>query len=89
MTLSDAKARLARLLRDVEELGEEVFITRSGRPAAVLLSIDDYEGLHETLEILADAELRESVRRGLAELERGELVGESEVWSGLDDSLQP
>lgn len=54
VTLSEAKTQLARLLREVEELGERYVITRSGRAAGVLLSVDEYEGLLETLEILAD-----------------------------------
>ena len=40
--LSEAKTHLAKLLADVEALGEEVVITRSGRPAGVLLSLTDY-----------------------------------------------
>ena len=35
-------------------------ITRSGRPVGVLLSLTDYEGLIETLEILADQDLAKS-----------------------------
>ena len=55
--LSEAKTHLAKLLADVETLGEEVVITRSGRPVGVLLSLTDYEALIETLEILADQDL--------------------------------
>ena len=84
VTLSDAKTNLPRLLAEVSRLGERVVITRSGRPAAVLLSVDEYEGLLETLEILADPELSEAVRRGLAEAERGETMSDDEVWSGVD-----
>ena len=43
--LSEAKTHLAKLLADVEALGEEVVITRAGRPVGVLLSLSDYEGL--------------------------------------------
>ncbi len=84
VTLSEAKARLPRLLADVTELGERVLITRSGRPAGVLLSVDEYEGLLETLEILADEEMAAAVRRGLEEAERGERVSHEELWGGLD-----
>ena len=61
--LSEAKTHLAKLLADVEALGEEVIITRSGRPVGVLLSLTDYEGLIETLEILADQDLHPADRR--------------------------
>ena len=80
LPLSEAKTHLARLLSQVEELGEQVVITRSGRPAGVLLSVEEYEGLLETLEILADANLLKKVRSGLEDLEAGRTVGHEEVW---------
>ena len=61
--LSEAKTHLARLLADVQRLGEGITITRSGRPAAVVLSVEEYDGLVETLDILADTKLMASVRR--------------------------
>lgn len=80
LPLSEAKTHLARLLSRVEEAGEQFVITRSGRPAGVLMSVDEYEGLLETLEILADADLMKSIRRGLDDLEKGCTVGHEEVW---------
>lgn len=80
LPLSEAKTHLARLLSRVEEVGEPFVITRSGRPAGVLMSVNEYEGLLETLEILADAELVKSVRRGLDDVEKGRVVGHDEVW---------
>lgn len=87
--LSHAKATLTKLLSQVEELGEEVVITRSGRPVGVLLSFNEYEGLLETLEILADDELANAVRDGLDEAAKGEVVTDEDVWRGLDDPLYP
>lgn len=89
VSLSDAKARLTRLLSEIEELGEEVIITRSGKPAGVLMSYREYEGLLETLEILADQEMVKAIERGLAEAASGELVGQEEVWGDLDDPVHP
>ena len=82
--LSEAKSHLTRLLKEVEELGEGVLITRSGRPAGVLINAEEYEGLLETLEILADPTLRKAVRAGLAEAEKGATLTHGEVWDGLD-----
>lgn len=80
VALSEAKTHLARLLAEVERLGEGVTITRSGRPAAVLLSIEEYEGLLETLDILADSKLMASIRSGLRDAEKGRVVSDDEVW---------
>jgi len=83
VTLSEAKTNLPRLLAEVAELGERVLITRSGRPAGVLISIDEYDGLLETLEILADPDMAAAVRRGLEEAERGDTVSHEELWSAV------
>jgi len=85
ITLSDAKTHLPRLLAEVSEIGERIIITRSGRPAAVLLSIEEYEGLVETLEILADPELSAAVRQGLSEASDHDLVSHEELWRELED----
>jgi prevent-host-death family protein len=84
VTLSDAKTHLARLLSEVVELGERVVITRSGRPVGMLVSVDEYDGLLETLEILADDDMADAVRRGLDEAERGDTLSHEEVWGELD-----
>lgn len=88
VTLSDAKAQLAALLKEVQQFGESVLITRSGRPAGVLLSAEEYDGLIETLEILADEDLREAVRAGLEDVEAGRVVDHEEVWRELEPALR-
>ena len=65
MPLSEVKAKLGRLVAEIETRDEEVIITRNGRAVAVLLSADQFEGWRETVEILADKELMKEIRRGL------------------------
>lgn len=89
VALSHAKAHLTRLLTEVENLGEEVVITRSGRPVAVLLAVDEYEGMLETLEILADTELSTAVRQGLEEEASGQSVSAEKLWDELDAPVHP
>lgn len=84
VTLSEAKTHLARILAEVSEIGERVIITRSGRPAGVLLSMEEYEGLVETLEILADSELSEALQAGLKEASEDRLVSHKELWGELE-----
>src|SRR5580658_2404329 len=50
--LSEAKARLSELARRVRQQHERITLTRNGEPEAVLLSVDDLEGLEMTLENL-------------------------------------
>lgn len=68
LSLSEAKAKLSGLVEQVERRDEEVVITRNGRPAAVLVSPEEYESWKETRAIRADRDLMREIRAGLAAL---------------------
>jgi antitoxin YefM len=70
----ELRAELAGLLDDVADRREHVVVTRHGRPAAVLIPIDEYDALEETAEILSDPDALAAIEEGLAEIERGETV---------------
>ena len=59
------------LVDQVAATDEEILITRNGRPAAVLVSPDEFEGWRETQAIRSDPELLAEIRRGLRALRRG------------------
>ena len=80
LSATEAKRRLLELLRNAEQRGEEVIITRRGEPTAVILPHDEYERLLETLEILSDRELLKKIRRGLAEASAGATVSVEEAF---------
>lgn len=70
MSLSEAKSKLSSLVDAVEERDEEVVITRHGRPAAVLISSDEFDSWKETVAVRSDLELTAEVRKGLEALAR-------------------
>lgn len=70
--LSEAKAQLSALARRVRQQHERITLTRNGEPEAVLLSVDDLEGLEMTLEILGDSESAARISESLSALGRGE-----------------
>jgi prevent-host-death family protein len=70
--LSEAKARLSELARRVRQQHERITLTRNGEAEAVLLSVDDLEGLEMTLEILGDTQAAARISESLAALSRGD-----------------
>ena len=74
LPLSSVKAHLSELVDRVEGEHERVVVTRNGRPAAVLISPDDLEGLEETLAVLSDPGLMERLRAGEAAADAGDTV---------------
>ena len=76
---TQARAELSDLLDEVEHTHEHVEITRNGRPAAVLMSPEEYEVIQETLEILGDPETLEDLRQSEADVQAGRLHPLDEV----------
>jgi antitoxin YefM len=68
LSLSEAKTKLSSLVDDVDRRDEEVVITKNGRPAAVLVSPDEYDSWKETQAVRADKTLMQEIKAGLAAL---------------------
>ena len=65
LSLSEAKMKLSALIDSLGITDEEVLITKNGRPAAVLVSPNEFESWRETLAIRSDNELMEEIKSGL------------------------
>lgn len=56
--ITEAKARIAELADRAQREHADYTFTKNGRPAVVMMSVDQYESLMETLSILDDPETR-------------------------------
>ena len=79
------RTKLSELLSDVADRRDHVLVTRNGKPAAVLVPIDEYEALEETAEILSDPTTLAAIEAGLAELARGDTVTLDDLRGELRD----
>ncbi len=70
LSLSEAKMKLSALLDSIGVTDEEVVITKNGRPAAILVSPDEFESWRETLAVLSDNELMDEIKKGLDALKK-------------------
>ncbi len=70
LSLSEAKMKLSALLDSIGVTDEEVVITKNGRPAAVLVSPDEFESWRETLTVRSDDELVAEIKKGLDALRK-------------------
>ena len=69
--ITKAKNRLLDLIRDFQAKDDIIAITKNGVPAAVLLSVERFEGLLETIDILSDEKAMTSLRRSLRQTRAG------------------
>ncbi len=68
LSLSEVKMKLSELVEIVHSTDEEIVITKNGRPAAVLVSPDEYESWKETADIKSDADLMKEIKNGILAL---------------------
>jgi antitoxin YefM len=81
--LATARAQLSRVIDDAVATHDRISITRNGVPAAVLLSVDDFESIMETLEILSDAEEVRAIAAAQQELRDRESYSRAEVEEAM------
>ena len=72
--LAEVKNRLSEVVDRLEREHGRVVITKHGRPAAVMLSLEDLESLEKTLAILSDPELMAELRPADAEEAAGRTI---------------
>jgi prevent-host-death family protein len=68
LSLSEAKMKFSSIVDMVSSTDEEIVITKNGRPAAIIISPDEYESIKETANIRSDAALMKEISRGLKSL---------------------
>ena len=81
ISVTKAKSKLLDIIRKIESSDDTVAITKNGVPVAVLLSMNKFEGLVETLEILSDEKAIKSIRKSVKEAREGKWLDFEEVFS--------
>lgn len=65
MPLSEAKAKLSKIVDRIGKFDDEILITKNGRAAAILVSPEEYESWMETRAITRNAEFMKEIKRAL------------------------
>lgn len=82
--LSEAKNRLSELVDVVDRTHDRILITRNGREAALLVSVQDYASLEATLELAMDPAAQDRLRVAQAEVAAGDVVDGEDLAALLE-----
>jgi antitoxin YefM len=85
LSLAAVKNRLSEVVERLEREHGRVVITKHGRPAAVVLSVDDLEGLEETLDVMTSSGLLADIREALDEREQATVLSKEEALRLVSD----
>jgi antitoxin YefM len=80
VSVTKAKNDLLALIRQAERADESFAVTKNSVPTAVILSIEKYVSLLETLEILSDEETMKSLRNSIRQARKGKWMRHGEVF---------
>lgn len=84
LPLYEVKANLSKLVEKVDSTDEEVVITRNGRPSAVIVSVDEFEGWKETLSIRSNPALMAEIRKGLKGIKKAKSYSLDDLLKEID-----
>lgn len=74
ITLKALRPELPHIADAIDSKLDRYLVTRRGKPAMILISPEDYEGLLETLEILSDKTVVKRIRKSRKEARAGKTV---------------
>lgn len=79
LPVSKVKDKLNELVDAAARTHEQITITKNGSPAAVLVGIDEWESLQETLFWLSQPGILESIAEAKADVEAGRVYSEEQI----------
>lgn len=82
--VADARANLSKLIDEASTTHERTEITKNGRRAAVLIGVDDYDAMRETIAVLSVTNLLRLHAEGEHALSTGESLDAGQLALAMD-----
>lgn len=71
LSMKEAQRHLSEIIKKIEKHKQYFIIYKNSESKAVIMSIDEYEGWMETLEVLSDKRAMKSIEKAEKELAKG------------------
>jgi antitoxin YefM len=89
LPISQLKSKLNDYVDAVAETRDQITITKNGAPAAVLIGVDEWESIQETLHWLSQPGIVESIAESEADVAAGRTYGEDEIRAAYQVPRRP
>ena len=80
ITATEAKAHFLDIIRKADRTMQHFVISKNGKPKAVIMSVDEYDGWLETIEIMSDKKAMKEIQDARQELKQGKGHSFEEVF---------
>jgi antitoxin YefM len=89
LPISQLKSKINEYVDAVSQTRDQITITKNGAPAAVLIGVDEWESIQETLHWLSQPGIAESVAESEADVAAGRTYGEDEIRAAFQRPRRP
>jgi antitoxin YefM len=69
IAVTKAKAHLLDMIRNIDDRDDTIAITKNGIPKAVIMSMEQYEAMCETMAIMADEDMMKQIRASIKDMQ--------------------
>lgn len=83
VTLKSLRPKLPQIIDEIGSKMDRFIVTRRGKPVAMMLSVDDYGSILESINILSDKSLAERIKKAEADVRKGSVKMLSQVEKEL------
>ena len=80
LPVTKVKRELLDILKRMKEDESTIALTRNGEPVGVIMTLSRYESLMETIEILSDRTILESLKKSKRDFEEEKIFSDEEAW---------
>jgi prevent-host-death family protein len=84
ITLKELRPGLPQVIERIDARFDRYIVTRRGKPVCVMLGVDDYESMLETMDILADPALVKRIKKAEKNLAEGKTISLAELQKKLE-----
>ncbi len=84
LSITEARKNIFDIVNDVQKPGNYYTFTENGRPAAVLMSFEEFDSIIETMEIISDPKAMAKIKKAEEEYEKGEYISWEEMKKELN-----
>ena len=71
LSVRELRPKLSKVMDNIHKKFDRYVITKRGKPEVIMMSVDDYEGLLETLEIQSDPQLMADIHQAQEDMKSG------------------
>jgi len=73
VTLKTLRPKLPKIIDDIDSKMDRFIITKRGKPVALMMSMNDYESLLETLDVLSNSGLMKKIKMAEMDIRKGKI----------------